>query len=122
MYLKEAASKLVQIGHQSLETIGNLLNVNRAATMGERESSSGISEQNLEKNPDRFVCKCDQKLKKRRNLVLTQSVNISEAASILNQGGGSKPVKVHNQIKATITTENLMQVRIHRLDLEGEFE
>jgi len=33
MYLKEVASKLVHIGHSSLETIGNLLNVNRAATM-----------------------------------------------------------------------------------------
>ena len=40
---------------------------------------------------------------------------------MLNQGG-SKPVKVRNEIKATIATENLMQVRIHRLDLEGEFE
>ena len=72
MYLKEAASKLVHIGHQSLETIGNLLNVNRAATMGERESSSGNLEQNLQVNTaESFVCKCDKKLKRRRNLDLT---------------------------------------------------
>ena len=35
MYLKEAASKLVHMGHSSLETIGNLLNANRAASIGE---------------------------------------------------------------------------------------
>lgn len=29
---------------------------------------------------------------------------------------------MHNKVKATIATENVMQVRIHRLDLEGEFE
>ena len=33
MYLKEAASKLVCFGHSSLETIGNLLNVNRASSL-----------------------------------------------------------------------------------------
>ena len=33
MYLKEAASKLVVFGHSSLETIGNLLNVNKASTL-----------------------------------------------------------------------------------------
>lgn len=40
MYLKEAASKIVHMGHQSLETIGNLLNVNRASTMA--ESAGGV--------------------------------------------------------------------------------
>ena len=33
MYLKEAASKLVVFGHQSLQTMGNLLNVNRASAL-----------------------------------------------------------------------------------------
>lgn len=29
---------------------------------------------------------------------------------------------MHNKVKTTIATENVMQVRIHRLDLEGDFE
>ena len=33
MYLKEAASKLVQMGHSSMDTIGNLLNVNKVANI-----------------------------------------------------------------------------------------
>ena len=33
MYLKEAASKLVHMGHSSLETIANLLNVNKVANI-----------------------------------------------------------------------------------------
>ena len=37
MYLKEAASKIVEFGHQSRETIGNLLNVNRASALEGQE-------------------------------------------------------------------------------------
>ena len=48
VYLREAASKLVNISHQSLETIGNLLNVNRASTIpGEAEI-----------NDTSYDCKC----------------------------------------------------------------
>ena len=29
---------------------------------------------------------------------------------------------IQNEIKSTIATENVMQVRIHRLDIDGDFE
>ena len=38
MYLKEAASKLVHLGNSSLETISNLLNANKAASIGDFDS------------------------------------------------------------------------------------
>lgn len=42
MYLKEAASKLVHFSHSSLETIGNLLNANKAASIGEFDSMGNL--------------------------------------------------------------------------------
>ena len=118
MYLKEAASKLVHIGHQSMETIGNLLNVNRASTIGEQ----GSENINNRIHSDSFTCKCDSKYKVRRSSDINESASISETQSMISQSGAPKSVKIHNQIKATISSENVMQVRIHRLDLEGEFE
>jgi len=38
MYIKAAASKLVHFGHSSLETINNLLNVNKAKASSQLES------------------------------------------------------------------------------------
>ena len=65
MYLKEAASKLVHIGHQSMETIGNLLNVNRASNIiseqGDRGNAAASSSQvpGASLGATNFVCKCD---------------------------------------------------------------
>ena len=47
IYLKEVATKLVHIGHSSLETIGNLLNVNKASTMGAKlAADTSVNEHN----------------------------------------------------------------------------
>ena len=54
---------------------------------------------------------------------MADSINMScQSSSMLSQPGIAKPQRLHNQIKSTISTENLMQVRVHRLDLDGVFE
>lgn len=59
MYLKEVATKLVHIGHSSLETIGNLLSVNRASTIGSARHQAAETHTKIHHGAQsEFKCHC----------------------------------------------------------------
>ena len=62
MYLKEAASKLVVFGHQSLQTMGNLLNVNRASALEDQVREEQASQFYQTKACTCYIQKPTQKL------------------------------------------------------------
>ena len=74
MYLKEAASRLVHIGHQSMETIANLLNVNRASNIISEQGGNAASGQPAASlSANNFAGKYDSKANSRARRITSES-------------------------------------------------
>ena len=82
IYLKEVATKLVHIGHSSLETIGNLLNVNKASTMGVKSATDSAANQYQIKDKVDFKCQCAERKKSNNKMRPTSLNSFADSMSV----------------------------------------
>ena len=86
------ATRLVHLGHSSLETIGNLLSVNKASTIADRTSAASLDPNNRKsatkqkedflKYGEQFICNCKAKKHSRRN---NAGLNVTDSMSAVSE-------------------------------------